>query len=313
MPTSTIDLGREALAYASRGFLIFPLWHVVADVCACADGPRCGSPGKHPRTRRGLTEASSDEKTVERWWALWPDANIGLPAGANGLAAIDLDFHHGAEPGLAMLIEHCERHGVDLLATRAIRTGSGGMHLIYREPPGGIKTAARTFGAEGIDTRGRGGYIVAPPSLHASGNRYEVIDTGHGIAPWPACLDPLIDPPAETGLPPGVIACGPQAATAGDRGAVWAFHALLAETKALADLTAPTGDRNNRLNIAAYKLGRRVGAGFLGENDVAEALYQACRGWRGHTERELRATIRSGIRAGIAKPHEGPTTRGGAR
>lgn len=326
MPTTRTfhpgTLGYEALAYASRGFLIFPLWHITDPlpraVCACADGPDCGSPGKHPRTRRGLTEASSREDVVERWWSMWPDANIGMPAGANGLAVIDVDPRHGGEAGLANLDQYCTGHGIDLYATRLIRTGSGGTHLIYAQPPGGIISKARAFGADGVDTRGRGGYIVAPPSMHATGERYQVIDNGHTIAPWPDCLTALLDPaptPAETGLPPGVIVRGPRPLQDADRGAVWAYHALLSETKQLAELPAGEGNQKNAaLNTAAYKMGRRIGAGYIDENSCAEALYRAAAGWPGHTERELRATIRSGLRAGMANPHPGPTTRGdGAR
>lgn len=326
MPTSSTfapgTLGHEAHAYASRGYLIFPLWHCTNGVCACDDGAACGSPGKHPRTHRGLTDAASDPGIVDRWWAMWPEANIGMPAGGNGLAVIDVDPRHRGGDTITVLEQYCAQHGVDLFATRHIRTGSGGDHLIYWQPPGGIVSKSKAFGpdAPGVDTRGKGGYIVAPPSVHATGRRYEVIGNGHTIAPWPDCLTRLLQPspagPAgaeETGLPAGVIACGPRPLTGGDRGAVWAFHALLSETKQLEDLPLAEGNgKNLALNNAAYKLGRRVGAGYLTEADVAGALYAVASRWPGHTERELRATIRSGLRAGIANPHPGPATRGGA-
>jgi len=313
MPTSSISLADDALAYAQRGILIFPLWHVTDGVCACSDGPDCGSPGKHPRTRRGLTEATNNPSTIARWWAAWPHANIGMPAGANGLAVIDVDPRHGGADTIALLEQYCRQHGVDLFATRHIRTGSGGDHLIHWQPPGGIISKAKAFGADapGVDTRGRGGYIVAPPSLHASGGRYEVIDNGCSIAPWPACLTARMEsePPAVARLDPAL-----PADVAGDlRGQRWASKALDAEVQELAALTTATGDRNNRLNIAAYKIGRRVGAGYLDETAAADALYDACRGWQGHTARELTATIRSGMRAGMGNPHPGPATKGGAQ
>jgi hypothetical protein len=337
VPTSStrhdLDLGKQALAYASRGFLIFPLWHTIEGYgrpaairtreCACADGPDCGSPGKHPRTRQGLTEATSDERLVERWWAMWPHANIGLPAGGNGLAVIDIDPYHEGDDTMAVLTQYCQSEGVDLWATRTIRTGSGGTHLIYRQPAGGIISKSKAFGAAGVDTRGRGGYIVAPPSLHTSGDRYSVVENGHGIAPWPDPLTTLLNPaPAESGLPDGAIACGPRgtqllaAQATGDRGAVWAFAALLGECKQLADMPLGEGNaKNAALNAAAYKLGRRAGGGFIDEASVSDALFTAVHHWigHGHTDRELRATIRSGIRAGMMNPHPGPATRGGPR
>lgn len=321
MPTNSteydLDLGKQALAYASRGFLIFPLWHLDQGICACFEHAACNSPGKHPRTRRGLTEASSDERLVERWWAQWPLANIGLPAGGNGLAVIDIDPYHEGDETMAVLTEYCQSEGVDLWATRTIRTGSGGTHLVYLQPPGGIISKSKAFGAAGVDTRGRGGYIVAPPSLHASGDRYSVVENGHGIAPWPSPLTELLNPaPPESGMPPGAIACGPRVPVEADRGAVWAFAALLAETKQLADMPMTEGNaKNSALNAAAYKLGRRIGGGFIDEPSVSAALFNAVSHWigHGHSERELRATIRSGISAGKLNPHPGPTTKGGAR
>jgi hypothetical protein len=333
VPTSSththVNMQAEALAYASRGFLVFPLWHVHWTArharCSCYEGTRCGSPGKHPRTPRGLENwgASSDLHAVERWWSMWPDANIGMPAGANGLAVVDIDPGHGGTDTIAVLDAYCLERGIDPLATRLIRTGSGGQHRIYRQPPGGIISKSKAFGddAPGVDTRGRGGYIVAPPSLHATGQRYEVIHNRCTIAPWPAPLTELLELAAgsrdtadETGLPPGTIACGPQPPTSGDRAIAWAFAGLLAETKRLEDLPHAEGNGKNwELYKAANKLGRRVGSGWLDEATVIKALLAASAGWPGHSDRERLATIRSGLRDGIADPHPGPTTRGGVR
>lgn len=319
----------EALAYAGHGYLIFPLWHVTSSTtgnlrCVCSDGPQCGSPGKHPRTRFGLTEATCDPAVIAAWWRRWPFANIGMPAGANRLAVIDVDPDHGGTDTITVLDQYVTektRGAVDLWATRVIDTGGGGWHLIYQAPEGGIKSGRNTFGddAPGVDTRGRGGYIVAPPSLHPAGRRYTVRDNGHTIAPWPDCLTPLLEqaPRDESRLPEGVIACGPPGAqlTAGDRGTVWAYAALLEESKKIADWPIAEGSgKNDALNASAYKLGRRVGAGYIDEASCAHALYQAASRWigHGHTERSIRATIRSGLAAGIRNPHPGPATRGGA-
>lgn len=326
MPTNGTDtrLRDEALSYAARGILIFPLWHIdwsPGTICACHEGIACGSPGKHPRTRAGLNEATTDTAIVSRWWSRWPDANIGMPAGANRLAVIDVDPGHGGLDTITMIRTWLRlKHAIDLYATRTIRTGGAGMHLIYRQPEGGIKSARQAFGddAPGVDTRGRGGYIVAPPSLHASGRRYEVIDNGYPMAAWPKPLTTLLEqaPRDETGLPPGGIACGPPGTrpTSGDRAAVWAFAALLEESKKIADLPLAEGSgKNDALNASAYKLGRRVGAGYIDEASCTQALYQAASAWigHGHTERSIRATIRSGLAAGMRNPHQGPATRGG--
>jgi hypothetical protein len=303
-------MGAAAANYATAGITVFPLWWTTPTSdgtrhCACSDGTNCGSPGKHPRTGRGGVHlATTDPHRITLWWAQWPDANIGVPAGANNLAVLDVDPRHGGDDTLATLVDWADtKHGIDLLATRTVRTGSGGLHLLYQAPPGGIKSAARAFGADGLDTRGRGGYIVAPPSLHVSGGRYENVDTGHPLAPWPAILTRLMNPPAPapaTGNTQPVRAKG---------GTAWARAALDAECTQLRNMTSDGSRRNDALNIAAYKIGRRVGAGLLDEREASDALYAAASGWHGHGERELRATIASGMRGGIARPHTGPAAK----
>lgn len=330
--TLSTSVAQAALAYASRGFLIFPLWHVNSTagtstpgpyVCHCSEGPRCGSPGKHPRTPRGLPNwgASSNERQVEAWWTMWPLAGIGMCMGANGLAAIDVDPAHGGADTITLIEQHCNQRGVDLFATRHIRTGGGGDHLIFLDRLGVVPTKRQTFGddAPGVDTRGKGGYVVAPPSLHVSGDRYHVSSNSRSLADWPACLTELLEPARPEAAPFDPLMAGggrySHAAGPDGRASAWAHTALVQETSKLAGLAStPEGSgKNDQLNASAYKMGRRVGAGYIDEASVAEALYQAARGWPGHSERELRATIRSGIQAGIRRPHPGPTTRAGGR
>lgn len=312
MPTDTLTpgtLGYVALGYASRHIKVFPLWHAVNGICQCKDGPACGNPGKHPRTRNGVTTASNREAQIETWWSMWPQANIGLPAGDNGLAVIDVDPRHGGDLALDKLVTWChEKHRIDLMNTRVVRTGSGGLHLYYRQPPGGIKTAANTFGAPGLDTRGRGGYVISPPSRHANGQPYEVISGDTQLARWPAVLTPLMSPrPAPAPERRAALsAAGSQGA-----GTRWAQAALKDECDVLRALPLGEGHaKNQALNTAAYKLGRRVASGYLDEAGVVDALLDVARAWPGHGERELLATVRSGIQAGKGNPHPGPATRG---
>lgn len=305
-------LADEALAYASRGIKVFPLWNTANGQCVCSDGPDCGSPGKHPRLGAGGVHlATCDGAKVLAWWQRWPDANIGLPAGANGLAMIDVDPGHGGDDTLATLAAWCtEKHGIDLMATHAVRSGSGGLHLYFRDRLGDVKSTRRAFGAPGVDTRGRGGYVVAPPSLHASGNRYEAMPHPNGIAQWPAVLTRLINMSRPAAAPAPDGADRPVTAAAGH--SAWARAALARECESLRGMTQSGSGRNDALNIAAYKMGRRVGAGMLNEAETRAALIAAASGWQGHTAREIEATVASGLRAGIAKPHAGPAARGSA-
>jgi hypothetical protein len=103
--------------------------------------------------------ASTDPGQIRRWWSRWPEANIGIPTGErSGLLVLDIDDH-----GFTSLDALEEEHG-PLPETLTVRTGGGGMHLYLKYPPGsGIRNSAGKVGL-GLDVRGEGGYVVAPPS-----------------------------------------------------------------------------------------------------------------------------------------------------
>ncbi len=67
-----------ALAYAARGWSVFPVHSLRDGICTCGK-PDCDSPGKHPRTKNGHKDASIDEQQIRAWWTQHPDANIGIP------------------------------------------------------------------------------------------------------------------------------------------------------------------------------------------------------------------------------------------
>jgi hypothetical protein len=154
-----------ALFYPRRyGWRVFPLHSIAHGACTCGK-PKCSSPGKHPRTRRGVKDATTDATTITGWWARWPDANIGVATGS-GLVVIDIDPAHGGDKSFSAAVA---RLG-DLGPTRMCRTGSGGRHLYYSTGTR-IPCSQGRLGP-GIDVRGEDGYVVAPPSLHISGRRY---------------------------------------------------------------------------------------------------------------------------------------------
>ena len=166
------DQGAAALAYARRGWAVLPCHDPTAGGCSCAIRD-CASPAKHPRTRRGLHDATTELRTVKRWWRRWPDANVGLRTGAaSGLVVLDVDPAHGGEASLAELVDAYEA----LPATLEVRTG-GGRHLYFAHP--GVRVANSAGGlGPGLDVRGDGGYILAPPSRHASGATYRRLTPG---------------------------------------------------------------------------------------------------------------------------------------
>jgi hypothetical protein len=105
---------------------------------------------------------------IQSWWGRWPEANIGLITGeGSGLVVLDVDPRHGGNTG----IEELERQFGELPVTVEAQTGSGGRHLLFKHPGQRVPNSAGILGP-GLDVRGDGGYIVVPPSLHASGRRY---------------------------------------------------------------------------------------------------------------------------------------------
>lgn len=191
-----------AFAYERAGLKIIPLAGVSISAegtwCSCFLGRKCPSPAKHAKVPWGPVSAFQTEpftwRKVADWWhphfGWWPTANIGLPTGVNDLAVLDVDVKHGGIDSLEKLIVET---GLPLTDTFIQETGSGGWHLIFAAPPGGIKSDSESFGPDypGLDTRGRGGLIVAAPSRHVSGGRYSfrhVVEP----APWPEALTGLM-------------------------------------------------------------------------------------------------------------------------
>lgn len=156
-----------ALSYAARGWHVLPL------------EPR----GKKPLGKlvpHGLKDATTDADTIRAWWAAEPDANVGIATGHGGLVVVDVD-----NPKAAQALRDVVG---DLPVTPSVVT-SKGAHLYYWHPetignsPGGLPA--------GIDVRGLGGYVVAPPSVHPSGDVY-TWDTEGNPARLPDALAQLL-------------------------------------------------------------------------------------------------------------------------
>jgi hypothetical protein len=167
-----------ALDLARRGFAVFQL------------KPR----GKVPlvATRdggHGCHDATKDQSIITEWWTSVPFANIGLATGrSSGIFVLDVDPRHGGDEALAELER---RHG-KLPETPVSITGGGGQHVFFRHEPG-IGNSAGKVGV-GLDVRGQGGYIVAPPSVHENGRPY-AWDVDHHLDEVPIARAPdwLID------------------------------------------------------------------------------------------------------------------------
>lgn len=181
------QLLRAALDYAARGWCVIPLHTPTAQGCSCGRAD-CTSVGKHPRVAHGSKDASCDPAVIRAWWDRWPDANVGIATGqASGLLALDVDGAQGEQS----LVDLAQR-GFILPDTYSVRTGSGGAHHYFAWPEGAdVRNSARKI-APGLDIRGVGGVVAAPPSMHKSGRRYEVSESAIDAAPCPEWLLSLI-------------------------------------------------------------------------------------------------------------------------
>lgn len=177
------ELRAEALAAIERGWSVFP----------CRPGT------KRPATRKGFHAATTDRQKVLRWWRHNRTANLAIATGeVSGLVVVDIDPRHGGDDTLA---KH-EAVGGDLPATIESTTGGGGRHLLFRHPGGWVRGRANALGP-GVDVKADGGYVIAPPSLHESGQRYAWRE-GRGpdeieLAPMPDWLRSMLGTCEESG------------------------------------------------------------------------------------------------------------------
>jgi hypothetical protein len=188
-----------ALDYARRGWKVFPLFHVLkGGGCSCRPRPNhpCKRIGKHPMTKNGVVDATTDEATIRQWWTETPHANIGFATGHNGRVVIDIDDGPkkdkegkliGKKKGSESLKALVDANG-ELPETLTVETGSGGRHYHFLSIHE-IKNSASKV-AEDIDIRGAGGYVILPPSNHESGGKYRwVTDPAKKIEDIPEWLE----------------------------------------------------------------------------------------------------------------------------
>jgi hypothetical protein len=281
---SLSELGEEARKLAAAGRFVLPLHTPNGRACSCGRR-RCDSAGKHPRGVYGLRHATTDLAQVEAWWHGQPDANVGMRT--DGLVAFDLDGPAGRRS-----LEQLEWDLGALPETRGQRSGRG-EHRFYATPPEVlIGNSTHTLGdPPGLHLRaGDRGYVVAAPSLHASGRRYRWLDPEAPIAPLPeAWLERLLELPRLEPL---------ELAPEGDstRYGRVALEAELAKLRA-----APVGRRNETLNLCVFKLAQLVAGGELEHDYLYENAHAAALA-AGLGEYETAKTIASATKAGLRFP-----------
>jgi hypothetical protein len=265
------------LEYASRGWAVFPVFPTQehSALCSCPRGQKfaetddptdnCESPAKHPMTKNGLKDATTDTRTINGWWMRNPRANIGLPTGVT-FDVLDVDcpdWEQGLEglPGVYRTVFAKIMAGT----IHAAETGKKGLHLLFE--PTGIGNRAKFVG--NCDWRGKGGYIVAPPSQHASGYNYRWLYDGDP-PPLPKCpqfiIDALNAPKARTAAYDDLIP------DVGGRSTQWA-EKWSADGLVKRVLQAVEGERNDVVSWAGLKLWEDRNSGKVPNEQAFEHAY----------------------------------------
>jgi putative DNA primase/helicase len=296
-PATSTDCLAAALAYAARGWRVLPV-HCPrflaggAVACSCDRG-ECDSVGKHPIIAGWTAKATTDADVIRGWWQEWPDANVGILTGPESrIVVLDVDLRNGGFEALGRL---CDEHG-QLPETFEVFSGGGGRHCYFKHPGRRVPSRANALGP-GLDVKGDGGLVVAPPSLHASGDRYRAAWEDGKLPDMPDWLLTRVitpDPgPARTATPPSN--------GHGEVGNNWV-------RKALARVTA-----NNR-NDVGFWLAQQLRDDKLTEAEAAAIMRDYVErvpdGGHPYTEAEAMASL---AQAFAKSPREPARSVGGSR
>jgi len=171
---------RRALAYAARGWPVFP----------------CHVGQKTPATAHGYSDATTDPEQITAWYSRTPLWNVAIATGAPGPDVLDVDDHGPAGNGYAAFAK-LSRAGLLDGAAAYVRTPSGGLHVYFR----GSAQRNGHLATDHLDFRSRGGYVLAPPSV-VDGKPYQLIRTveADGGLDW-AEVTALLEPRREIARP----------------------------------------------------------------------------------------------------------------
>lgn len=294
----TDTLLEAALAYAAMGWPVFP--------CKPNEKVPAGEVVPH-----GFLDATTDPTKIREWWALNPSYNVAIATGAPGPDVVDVDVKPRKDGSVRPGKESAEKlkaagHLDGFLGVA--ETCSGGWHIYFL----GSTQANSAHVKSGIDFRGKGGYVLAPPS-QADGGSYRVLSAfkRHGMpADWQGIrefLDPPTAPPTQdpeedysayADLAPDT---GEDAPVTEDR--VISYY-LTALEGILEDMScALEGSRNDTLNRLAFRLGQitaGLGLHHIGGKALVELMKVAER--IKMTKSEVFKTAKSGYTSGVKYP-----------
>jgi Bifunctional DNA primase/polymerase, N-terminal len=246
---------KKALALAAKGIPVFP----------CKNLPRHDD-DKKPHTTHGFKDATTDVGIIEAWWKRWPDALIGTPTG-HKFVVLDLDFakHPESQEWYAK---------ANLPTTRTHVTRSTGRHLLFKPRADFGCSAGKIH--RGVDTRGRGGYIIWWPA-----HGFDILHGG-ALAEVPDWTMRKLNPP--------------ETPAAGDRPSVRKLRSDKdLEPLIRVILQAKEGERNSATFWAACRLAEHVHTGQVSRGDMIDLVIEAA-SRTGLTRTEARSIANSALR-----------------
>lgn len=276
---------RAALALAQSGLRTFPARPM----------RKVGSWNKPPYISGWQSLATTHSTRINRWWDQFPDAIPAIPC--DKIIVLDADRHKGGSDGVGALTRLIEEHR-EWPRPPVVRTPGGGLHFYFQQtdPPLGNRIGTLP---DGLDVRGTGGYIIGPGAMLPDGTCWRIDNSQpYEIPRLPSWLERLI----RADKIEAVANFSPSSSHLTHRERRYAEAAL--EGAAQEIEKTPKGKRNATLNSVAYHLGRMVGAGWIERNIVAAHLEFAASSLKNDDgEAAVKATIKSGIDAGIRRPH----------
>ena len=296
-PIGNNSFKAAALAHAKNGFYVIPLIEN----------------SKRPLISDWQNRATTNPLQIESWWSEHPNANIGIACEVSNLIVIDLDKSKGALPpspwielgvkdGEDVFKAVCRSAGdLQLFQTYTVETPSGGRHLYFYDQNIAIKQGAEVNGWWRVDTRSKGGYIVAEGSCllnSASGGseHYRSIENNSVILNFPTWLRDQLAPKAirevldsSTNADASPVSSNPKFSHE------FAGQVLLERCSAIR--TTKEGSRNQALIRHSTYIGKIIGMGSLDEKVATDSLLEAAIA-SGLTHVESVNAIKAGIKYG---------------
>lgn len=267
--------------YIERGWPVFVLGRSKRPVANCR---ACRTEG-HDRaackclTCHGFYAATLDPGRLAAMLAIVPRGLLAIRTGhVSMLLVVDVDPRNGGQVDHAIMPP-----------TAAVATGGGGWHLYYRHP--GTRTLAALPGHKGVDLKGDGGYVTAPPSVHPDTGKPYRWAGDWPVNEMPPALRAAVTAPLPAAAPPPLAR---QPATTAPGGISNPAALLAANLATIA--RAPEGRRRVTLYGAARGIARMVNAGTITPADAIAALTAAGEK-AAQTPRDIRAAINGAFHA----------------